>query len=88
VESTVQDDNFREVKGRQRRYSDDTSQPAKKSTTSVPKSAAVNLPAKAVITGNFFTPLRTNDMDTETTGAENTLPEQEAPRKSVGHQEQ
>jgi hypothetical protein len=39
------------------------------------------LPAKAVLTRNFFAPLRTTDMDTETTGAENATPEQEAPRK-------
>jgi hypothetical protein len=31
---------------------------------------------------DFFAPLRTTDMDTETTGAEDTLSEQEAPRKS------
>jgi hypothetical protein len=48
---------------------------------SAQKSAASKLPTKTVITHNFFAPLRSNDMDTETTGAENTLPE-EAPRKS------
>jgi hypothetical protein len=40
------------------------------------------MPPKAVSTRNFFAPLRTTGMDTETTGAENTLPEQEAPRIS------
>jgi hypothetical protein len=34
-----------------------------------------------VSTGNFFASLRTIHVDTGTTGAENTLPEQEAPRK-------
>jgi hypothetical protein len=34
-----------------------------------------------VLTRNFFAPLRTIDIDTDTTGAENTLPEQEASRK-------
>jgi hypothetical protein len=38
------------------------------------------MPPKAVLTHNFFTPLRTTNMDTETTEAENTLLEQEAPR--------
>jgi hypothetical protein len=56
-------------------------QTAKKSTKPVPKSAAVSLPQKAALTHNFFAPLRTTDMDTETPGAENTLLEQEAPRK-------
>jgi hypothetical protein len=40
------------------------------------------MPPKAVPTRNGFAPLRTTGMDTETSGAENTLPEQEAPRKS------
>jgi hypothetical protein len=33
-------------------------------------------------THNFFVPLRTTDIDTETTGAKNTLPEQGAPKIS------
>jgi hypothetical protein len=81
VEATAQNNDFWEVKTRKRRYSDETSQTAKKSTISVPKSAGVKLPTKAVITRNLFAPLRSNKMDTETTGAENALPEQEAPRK-------
>jgi hypothetical protein len=81
-ESKAQNDDFREAKTRKRRYSDDTSQTARKPIISVPKSAAVKLPIKAVITHNLFAPLRTNNMDTETTGAENELPKQEAPRKS------
>jgi hypothetical protein len=47
-----------------------------------PKSADVKLPLKAVLILNFSTPLRTTDVDTETTRAENALPEQEALRKS------
>jgi hypothetical protein len=35
----------------------------------------------AVLTRNFFAHLRTPDMDTETISTENTLSEQEAPRK-------
>jgi hypothetical protein len=57
-------------------------QSAKKATKRVPTSAAVKLPPKAVSIRNFFAPLRTSGMNTETAGAENTLPEQEAPRKS------
>jgi hypothetical protein len=40
--------------------------------------------SKTVITRNFFVPFRTldMDMDMETTGAENTLPGKEAPRKA------
>jgi hypothetical protein len=72
LESTAQSDDFREVKTRKRRYSDDTSQTAKKSAISVPKSAAFKLPIEAVPTRNFFAPLGTNDMHTE----------KEAPRKS------
>jgi hypothetical protein len=68
VESTAQNDDFREVKTHKRRYSDDTSQTAKKSTISIPKSADFRLPTKAVTTRNLFAPLKTNN--TETTGAE------------------
>jgi hypothetical protein len=82
VKSTAQDDDFQEVKSRKMYVSNDTSQSAKKSTKPVPTSEVVKLPPKAVSTRNFFAPLRTTDMDTETTGAKNALPEQEAPRKS------
>jgi hypothetical protein len=82
LESVAHIDNFQEVKRRKRHISNDTSQTAKKSTISAPKSASGQLPTKAVITRNFFAPLRNDDLDMETTGAENTLPENEAPRKS------
>jgi hypothetical protein len=82
LESAAHDDNFQEVKRCKRHISNDTSQTAKKLITSAPKSAAGKLPTKTVITRNFFAPLRTNDMDTESTKTESTLPEKEAPRKS------
>jgi hypothetical protein len=81
LESTDQDD-FQEVRTRKRHISNDTSQTAKKSTKSVSISTAVEQTPKTVSTRNFFAPLRTNDMDTETTGAQNTLPGHRAPRKS------
>jgi hypothetical protein len=84
-ESTAQEDDFPEVKKCKRRYSDDTSQSAKNSTKTVPISATFKLPPKAVLTCNFFALLRITGMDTETAFAENTLPEQEAPRKSGRH---
>jgi hypothetical protein len=62
--------------------SNNISQTAKKSAKPLPSSAAVKLPPKAVLTRNIFAPLRTTDMNMETTGAENTLPEQDTPRKS------
>jgi hypothetical protein len=68
----AQNDDLREVKTRKRCYSDDTSHTAKKSTISVPKSAAVKLPTKAFIFHNLFAPLRTNNMNMETTRAEGT----------------
>jgi hypothetical protein len=76
VESTAQANDFQEVKGCKRHISNNASQTAKKSTKPVPTSAGVKLPPKAVLTFNFFIPFRTTDMDMETTGAENTLPEQ------------
>jgi hypothetical protein len=82
VELTVQDDDFHEVKRRKMHFSNDTSQTAKKSTKPVSTFAAVKFAPKAVLTRNFFATLRTADMNTETTGAPNILPEEEAPRKS------
>jgi hypothetical protein len=81
LKSAAHYDDFHEVKGRKRHVSNDISQTAKKSTVPAPKFAAGKLTTKTVITCNFFAPLRTNDMDLETTGAENTLLEKEAPRK-------
>jgi hypothetical protein len=80
VESTAQDDDFRDGKRRKRQISIDTSQAAKNSTKPVPTYAAVKLPRKTVLTRKIFASLRTTDMNTEITGAENTLQEQEAPR--------
>jgi hypothetical protein len=82
VESMAQDDDSWEVKRRKRHISNDTSQTSKKLTKPVPTSAAVKLPPKAVLTHNFFAPLRTTDTDMETAGAENAILEQEAPKRS------
>jgi hypothetical protein len=81
VESTAQDKAFQEVKIRKRHISNNTSQTIKKSTKPFPGSAAVKMPQKGVLTRNFFATVSTSDMNTETTGAANTLLEQEAPRK-------
>jgi hypothetical protein len=85
LESTAQDDDFQDVNGRRRRISNDISETTMKSTKSIPISTIVKQTLKAVPNRKFFEPLRTNNMDMETTGAEKTFPEQEAPRKSVGH---
>jgi hypothetical protein len=82
VQSTAQNGDFREVKTRKRSYSDDTSQAAKKSTISAPKSTAVKLPTKAVTTRNFFATLRTNN--TETTGPENEYRSRRPPANRLG----
>jgi hypothetical protein len=83
LESAAHDDEFQEVKRRKRYISNDTSQRHKKSTMSAPKSSAGKQPTKAMITRNVFAPLITNDMDTETIGAETTLPEED-PENQVG----
>jgi hypothetical protein len=75
VASTAQDDDFQEVKRSERHIPNDIAQTAKNSTKQVPTSATVKMPPKAVLIRNFLAPLRTTEMDTETTGAENTLPE-------------
>jgi hypothetical protein len=69
------------VKKHKRHISNDTSQTAKKSTKLLLTSAVVKLPLKVLLTRNILAPLRTTGVDTDTSGTENTLPEQEAPRK-------
>jgi hypothetical protein len=81
LESMAQDDNFQEVKRCKRHISNDTLETAKMTTESIPVTTGVKQTPKAVPTRNFFAPLRA-DMNTQTTGAENNLMEQEAPRKS------
>jgi hypothetical protein len=56
MESTAQDEDFREIKRRRRHTSNNISQTAKKSTKPAPTSAIVKLPPKAVSTRNFFAP--------------------------------
>jgi hypothetical protein len=58
----------RKKKIHKRHISNNTLQIAKKSTIPVPTTAAVKLPPKAVLTLNFFAPLRTTDIDMESTG--------------------
>jgi hypothetical protein len=78
AELTAQDDDFQEVKRRKSCISNNTLQRAKKSTKSIRTSTAVKLPPKAMLTCTIFAPLRTTDMDTESTGTENILPENQA----------
>jgi hypothetical protein len=81
VESTARDVDFQEINRRKRDISNNTSQPAKKSTEPVPTSTPVKLPPKSVLTYDFFASLRTTDMNTEAAGTEDTLLKQEALRK-------
>jgi hypothetical protein len=69
LESMTQDDDFHEGKRHKSHISNNTSQAAKKSTTPVPTSAVAKLPPKAVLTQNFFAPLRPTDMNMVTIGA-------------------
>jgi hypothetical protein len=59
----AQDDDFHEIEICRKHISNDTSQTAKKSTKTVPASAAVKMSPKAVLICNFFAPFRTTDMD-------------------------
>jgi hypothetical protein len=72
MEWMTQDDYFQQVKRRKRYILTYTSQTAKKSTKPVPTSTAVKPPPKAVLTRNFFEPLRTIDMNTKITDAQRT----------------
>jgi hypothetical protein len=82
VESTTQDDDFQEVR--------DAADISLIIPHRLPRSR-LNQSLHPQLSGllqkqrelfNFFAPLRPTDRDMETTGAENTLPEQEATRKS------
>jgi hypothetical protein len=79
VDSMAQDDDFREVKRRKSRYSDDTSQTARRSIISVQKNRHRQAAYKNSDNSQIL--CTSKYMDTEAVGAEKALPE-EAPRKS------
>jgi hypothetical protein len=60
---TVHDVDFQEGKRCKSNVSNDTSLIAKKSTKPTKTSAAMKLPPKAMLTRNFFMPLRTSDKE-------------------------
>jgi hypothetical protein len=67
VESTAQDNDFKELMRPKQYISNNTLQTTKKSTKRDPTSTAVKLLPKALLTHNFA-PLRTTDMHKETIG--------------------
>jgi hypothetical protein len=76
TEKPAQDENFQEVRRRKRHNT--TSKKAVPTGTSAP----VSTPPKEITTRNFFAPLRTAKMDTESAGSEAPSSEATAPGKT------
>jgi hypothetical protein len=73
---STQEESFTEVRRRKRKSSGKSAQTSKKKAAPTAVSALADTPAK-VTTRNFFTPLRTTNMDTDSSGSE-TIPQEEA----------
>jgi hypothetical protein len=82
VESTTQNDNFQGVKYHKRNISNDTSDTQTWNWINQSQHQQLANCLQKQLTYNFFTPLSTTDMDTETTRSQHALLEHMAPRKS------
>jgi hypothetical protein len=78
--TSTQEDGFTEVRRRKRQNSDNVAQTSKKAAPAA-ASAHADAPSK-VATRNFFTPLRTTTMDTDSSGSESTPQEETVPEKT------
>jgi hypothetical protein len=76
-EQLTQDESFKEVRRRKRHNNEAAAQTSKKAPVQEKASNALNTIAKEVVTRNYFTPLRTANMDTNTSGTEG-MPNEEA----------
>jgi hypothetical protein len=74
--AATQEDGFKEVRRRKRHNTNESAPTSKKAAFS-----AVDTPPKEVATRNFFAPLRTSDMDTDSTNTEATPREAATPAK-------
>jgi hypothetical protein len=78
--TSTQEDGFTEVRRRKRQSSDKAAQSSKKAVPTA-VSALADTPAK-VTTRNFIAPLRTTNMDTDSSGSETTPQEETVPAKT------
>jgi hypothetical protein len=74
--AATQEDGFKKVRSRKRHNTNENATTLKKAAFS-----AVDTPPKEAATRNFFAPLRTSDMDTDSSNTEATLREAAAPAK-------
>jgi hypothetical protein len=72
-----QDDGFKEVRGRKRQSTNEAAPTSKK-----PAAEATNTNKQEVPTRNFFAPLRSTTMETDSSGAEATALEEAVPGKA------
>jgi hypothetical protein len=69
-EQLTQDEGFKEVRRRKRHNTDVAAQTSKKARVQDKMSDALNTLDNEVVTRNYFAPLRTAGMDTDTSGTE------------------
>jgi hypothetical protein len=78
--ASTQEDGFTEVRRRKRQNSDKAAQTSKKEAPTA-VSALADTPSK-ITTRNFFAPLRTTNMETDSSGSETTPQEETVPAKT------
>jgi hypothetical protein len=76
------DEGFKDVRRRKRHNTDVSAQTSKKSAVQDETSDALNVLPKEVITRNYFAPLRTANMDTDTSGTDAVPHEEAVPGKT------
>jgi hypothetical protein len=81
-QQSAKDGGFQEVRRRKRQGSEETAKVSKKPTVTATTPAAVKLPPRETATRNFFAPLRTAEMDTDTTITESTTTEEAVTSKT------
>jgi hypothetical protein len=81
TEKPSQEEGFQEVR-RRKRHSTTKTAPTSKKAMPTAASAAASTPQKEVATGNFFTPLRATEMDTDSASNEATSCKETPPGKT------
>jgi hypothetical protein len=79
--AATQEDGFKEVRRRKQRSTDETA-PISKISVPTTVSAAADTPPEEVLTRNFFAPLRTCHMDTDSANTKFSTSEATAPAKT------
>jgi hypothetical protein len=81
-QQTNKEDDFQEVRRRNRRATDETTGTSKKATVQTKTPTALNILPKEVVTRTIFAPLKAADIDTDASGTEAISNEKAVPGKT------